>query len=53
MVAPRLGPDPAADAVGRLQHDHVAIAEIPGGGKAGDAAADDDHVVRFGLMPRA
>ena len=48
VVAPRLGPDAAADAVGRLQHDDVAIAQVPGGREARNAPADHDHVVQFG-----
>ena len=48
MVAARLGPDPAADAVGRLEHHDVAVAQVPGRREARDAPADHDHVVQLG-----
>jgi len=44
-VAARLRADPAAEPFRRLEHDHVEAAEMPGGGKSGDPAADDDDVV--------
>ena len=47
-VAPLPRPDPAADAIGRLQQHRVQIAQLAGRGEPGDAAADDDDVVVFG-----
>jgi hypothetical protein len=39
-----LAADAAAHALAALEHDDVAVAQIPGGCEAGDAAADDDRV---------
>lgn len=43
-VVTRLAAKPAADAIGRLEHDHVAVAQVPGGGQPGEPAADDDDL---------
>ena len=40
----RLAADAAAEAVRALEHDDIAVAQIPGRGEAGDAASDHDHV---------
>ena len=42
--AAALRTDAAAEPVARLEHDHVAIAQVPRGGKPGDPTANDDHV---------
>jgi hypothetical protein len=39
-----LAADPATDALRALEHDDVAVAEVPGSREAGDAAADDDRI---------
>ena len=43
-VAALLRPDAAADAVGRLEHHRVAVAQAVRRREAGDAAADDDDI---------
>ena len=42
--AAALRTDAAAEPFAGLEHDHVAIAQVPGGGEPGDSAANDDHV---------
>src|SRR5205823_5605848 len=37
--------DAAADALLRLEHDRVEVAQLPGGREPGDAPADDDDVL--------
>ena len=44
VLAARLGEDPPAGPVGRLEHDDVEVAECVGGRQPGDPAADDDDV---------
>ena len=43
-VAALLRPDAAADAVGRLEHDGIAVAQAVRGDEAGDPPADDDDI---------
>ena len=45
-VAEVVIPDPAADAVARLEHDHrvTGARDLPGGRQPGDPRPDDDHV---------
>ena len=42
--AAAFGTDAAPEPVARLEHDHVAVAQMPRGGEPGDPAADDDHL---------
>ena len=44
VLAAALRADAAPEPLARLEQDDVAVAQLPGGRKAGDAAADDDHV---------
>src|SRR5438046_2329935 len=45
VVAAGEGLDTSADAVLRLEHERVQVAELPGGGQPADAGAHDDDVL--------
>ena len=48
VVSAPLGMDPPTDAIGRLEHDDVAVAQRVGGGQPGDPTADDDDLAVLG-----
>jgi hypothetical protein len=45
MLTARLRPNTPANPVAALEHNHVAVAQIPRGAQSGDASSDHDDVV--------